>query len=255
MVRAADVAPPTLIAHRGYPARYPENTLPGLAAALAAGARWVEFDVQLAADRVPVLLHDATLARTAGQDVDALALPAAALESVAVGEVARLGPGHAAATIPTLAAALALLDATPGVTAFVELKEESLARHGVAVCLAALAPVLTAARSDWVLISFDLAAVTAARARGWRCGWVLPEAGAAERAQATALAPEWLFVSQARVRFGRDLPWPGPWRWAVYTVDDPRRARALAARGFGHVETNDIGGLLADPALRPRRGR
>jgi glycerophosphoryl diester phosphodiesterase len=249
------VALPTLVAHRGYPARYPENSLPGLAAALAAGARWVEFDVQLAADRVPVLLHDAALERTAGRAGDALALTAAALTTVAVGEVARLGPGHAAATIPTLAAALALLDATPGVTAFVELKEESLARHGVAACHDALAPVLTAARSAWVLISFDLAAVTAARARGWRCGWVLRATTAAQRAQATALAPEWLFVSQARLRTGRGLPWPGPWRWAAYTVDDPRRALALAARGFGHVETNDIGGLLADPVFLAARAR
>jgi glycerophosphoryl diester phosphodiesterase len=255
MARQDGCAVPTLVAHRGYPARYPENTLPGLAAALAAGARWVEFDIQLAADRVPVLLHDAALERTAGRTGDALALPAAVLGSVAVGEVARLGPDHAGTRIPTLAAALALLDATPGVTAFVELKEESLAHHGVAACLDALAPVLAAARSDWVLISFDLAAVTAAQARGWRCGWVLRGTAAAQRAQATALAPEWLFVSQARLRTGRGLPWPGPWRWAVYTVDDPRRALALAARGFGHVETNDIGGLLADPAFLPARAR
>ncbi|HEY9197768.1 MAG TPA: glycerophosphodiester phosphodiesterase family protein, partial [Gammaproteobacteria bacterium] len=50
--------PPILIAHRGYAARHPENTLSALQAAVAAGARWLEFDVQLSADHEPVLLHD-----------------------------------------------------------------------------------------------------------------------------------------------------------------------------------------------------
>ena len=36
-----------LIAHRGYAARYPENTRESLAAAVEAGARYIEFDVQL----------------------------------------------------------------------------------------------------------------------------------------------------------------------------------------------------------------
>ena len=35
-----------LVAHRGYPARLPENTLPSIKAALQAGARYVEVDVQ-----------------------------------------------------------------------------------------------------------------------------------------------------------------------------------------------------------------
>ena len=39
-----------LIAHRGYPAHYPENTLIGLEAAIKAGAERIEFDIQLSAD-------------------------------------------------------------------------------------------------------------------------------------------------------------------------------------------------------------
>jgi glycerophosphoryl diester phosphodiesterase len=58
---------PTLVAHRGYAAHWPENTLPALDAAVAAGARWVEVDVQLCADGVPVLLHDADLERVTGR--------------------------------------------------------------------------------------------------------------------------------------------------------------------------------------------
>jgi len=55
---------PEIIAHRGYSARAPENTLAALDAALAAGADAVEFDVQVAACGTPVLFHDPMLGRT-----------------------------------------------------------------------------------------------------------------------------------------------------------------------------------------------
>jgi glycerophosphoryl diester phosphodiesterase len=55
---------PRWIGHRGAAAHAPENTLASLRRAAADGARWVEFDLRLTADEVPVLLHDATLERT-----------------------------------------------------------------------------------------------------------------------------------------------------------------------------------------------
>lgn len=53
-----------VIAHRGYSAAAPENTLAALEAGLDAGADAVEFDLHVTADGVPVLLHDTTLDRT-----------------------------------------------------------------------------------------------------------------------------------------------------------------------------------------------
>jgi glycerophosphoryl diester phosphodiesterase len=55
--------------HRGLgPTRasgsFPENTIESIEAAIEAGATMVEFDVQLSADDVPVLMHDDTLDRT-----------------------------------------------------------------------------------------------------------------------------------------------------------------------------------------------
>ena len=47
-----------LIAHRGYAGQYPGNTLPAIESALAAGVRHIELDLQLTADRIPVLFHD-----------------------------------------------------------------------------------------------------------------------------------------------------------------------------------------------------
>jgi glycerophosphoryl diester phosphodiesterase len=52
------------VAHRGYSAIAPENTLPALAAAVLAGATFVEFDVRTTADGVPVVIHDRTVDRT-----------------------------------------------------------------------------------------------------------------------------------------------------------------------------------------------
>lgn len=52
------------IAHRGASQLAPENTLAALTAAKKAGATWVECDIQLTKDGVPVILHDTTLNRT-----------------------------------------------------------------------------------------------------------------------------------------------------------------------------------------------
>jgi glycerophosphoryl diester phosphodiesterase len=55
---------PSVIGHRGAAARAPENTLAGLRRAKELGCSWIEFDVRLTADGVPVLCHDAKLDRT-----------------------------------------------------------------------------------------------------------------------------------------------------------------------------------------------
>ncbi len=56
--------PHKLIAHRGGGTLAPENTLAAIREGHARGYRAVEFDVMLAQDNVPVLMHDDTLERT-----------------------------------------------------------------------------------------------------------------------------------------------------------------------------------------------
>lgn len=53
-----------IIAHRGFSASAPENTLVALEAGIEAGADAVEFDLHSTEDGIPVLLHDSTLDRT-----------------------------------------------------------------------------------------------------------------------------------------------------------------------------------------------
>src|SRR5687767_1571186 len=54
-----------IASHRGDQDGAPENTLPAFELALASGAEFIETDLQLTADGVPVLLHDWTVDRTA----------------------------------------------------------------------------------------------------------------------------------------------------------------------------------------------
>jgi glycerophosphoryl diester phosphodiesterase len=73
------------LAHRGDWRRAPENTLPALLAGIEVpGCDGLEFDVRLARDGVPVLLHDETLARVQGRPGRAADLPAATLESFGI---------------------------------------------------------------------------------------------------------------------------------------------------------------------------
>lgn len=55
---------PLIIGHRGASAAAPENTLAAFRLAQAQGAHGIEFDVQLSADGVPVIIHDESVERT-----------------------------------------------------------------------------------------------------------------------------------------------------------------------------------------------
>ena len=54
--------------HRGYCAKYPENTLISYEAAIDFGVDAFEFDVRLSKDKVPVIMHDGNAKRTCGVD-------------------------------------------------------------------------------------------------------------------------------------------------------------------------------------------
>ncbi|MET0425163.1 MAG: glycerophosphodiester phosphodiesterase family protein [Actinoplanes sp.] len=95
------------VAHRGYSAVAPENTLPAFAAAVLGGATHVEFDVRTTVDGVPVVIHDRTLERTttgAGHVWDAAYPEIAVLDAGSW-----FSPAYAGTRVPTLAETLDLL--------------------------------------------------------------------------------------------------------------------------------------------------
>lgn len=83
---------PLIIGHRGASAAAPENTLAAFARAIEAGADGIEFDVRLSADGVPVVIHDATLARTGLIKGVVADLSAEVLQTTSVGSWFRRHP-------------------------------------------------------------------------------------------------------------------------------------------------------------------
>lgn len=53
-----------IFGHRGYPAKFPENSLAGFRYVVAHQIDGVEFDVHLTKDQIPVIMHDETINRT-----------------------------------------------------------------------------------------------------------------------------------------------------------------------------------------------
>lgn len=125
---------PRRLAHRGDARRAPENSLAAFRAALAVpGCDGLEFDVRASGDGIPVILHDATLARVQGRPERAAELTA--------DELGPLG-------VPRLADVLAVVPRSAFLD--VELKED-LGRPVVEALAAGRGPALAHA----VISSFD----------------------------------------------------------------------------------------------------
>ncbi len=235
---------PRLVAHRGYAARYPENTLEAVSAALEAGAQYVEVDIQLSADGIPVLFHDADLARTTDGAGQVMEHTLAQLRQLSAGEPARFGARFAGARIPTLDELAGLLEHWPDATAFLELKEESLARFGTAAVTEKVLQASQRLGGRRVLISYSGSAIAEIhRHGGVTSGWVLRRYDEASRDQASALAPAFLICNHTKLPPPPEALWPGPWAWMIYEVTDPGLAMKLRQRGARYIETMDLAAM------------
>ena len=78
------------IAHRGASAHAPENTLAAFREAARLDADMVELDVQMSADKVPVILHDATVDRFEGQAGEVRRKSLAELKRIDAGQGQRI---------------------------------------------------------------------------------------------------------------------------------------------------------------------
>ena len=153
---------PPVIGHRGAMAHAPENTLVSIREAARLGARAVEIDVALTADRQAVLLHDPLLDRTTDGHGH--------LDEISLSELARLDAGgwfdrrFAGEPVPELAAAIELmLDLDLGLN----LEIKPLAGHDVEtarVAMATLVRLWPAERPRPVVSSFSIMSLAAARA-------------------------------------------------------------------------------------------
>jgi len=220
-----------IYAHRGASREYPENTIAAFRRAVELGVPGIELDVHLAADGVPVVLHDETVDRTTGR--------AGAVASFTSAELGAMDAGGGQG-IPTLAEVIALVEGRTRLN--IEVKA---AAAGDAV----LAVVAEHPALDWAISSFDWDVLRhIRRASPEATLWPLSIAATEE---AIALAQE-IDATQLNlldqavdadiVRFLGDL---GIESW-IWTVNDPDRAAALVAWGATGICTDD-------PALMVRQ--
>jgi glycerophosphoryl diester phosphodiesterase len=225
-----------MVARRGNAHDFPENTVPALRSALELGARFIEIDVHLAADGVPMVVYDRQLARIANFEV----LTAAQLAELDAGQPERFGERFRDTRIASLSTTLGLLEGRPEITAFIMIGQACVRRfgrdHTISKVIRALQPV----RSRCVLGSADLTTIHAARnLAGYPIAWVIPAYDNHTRLKYEALQPDYLFCDRTFLPAEGAL-WRGPWRWVIYEVETLETVLSLAGRGAHFVATKDV---------------
>lgn len=230
---------PQVIGHRGAAGHAPENTIAALEAAARLGARWVEFDVKLAASGEPVLFHDDTLARTTDGKGKVAETPLARLKELDAG--AWYQTRFKGERIPTLDEALVVL-ARHGLGANVEIKpcpgRERETGEAVARALKVRwpgrlpAPLISSfhagalAQAAAAAPEFPRAMLFGAVPGNWR--------EVAEETGATAIHGNWRFLDRARVAALRGAGYAV----RAYTVNDAHAAAQLFSLGVESVFTD-----------------
>jgi glycerophosphoryl diester phosphodiesterase len=245
---------PPIIAHRGAPLAAPENTLESFIAARDAGVSWIETDVKLTSDGVPVLLHDETLDRTTSGH--------GPIAQMTWDEVQRLdaggwfSPSFSGTRVTTLARTLDFC-AESRLRLILELKPSpGRTQATVMVALIEAAKMWPEAVPPPVISSFDADALAiSAQLRPdwpralllseWSENWV--ETAVLTQANAVAINDE--LLTPERLESLQKAPVPP----LAYTVNDPARAQELLKKGIRAIYSDDAIGLLkaglgAEPA-------
>jgi glycerophosphoryl diester phosphodiesterase len=240
---------PKLVAHRGYAARYPENTLLAIQAAVEAGAHYVEFDIQLTADGVPVLFHDRDCMRMCGQSKPVHEYTYQEMMTFSVSEFDRFGYKFAGNPVTTLQELVGYLSNFPYVRSFVELKRISLQHFGIDKVLDKVLPIVADLHEQAVIISYSLEALLATRERcNLPIGAVFDQWAERKQPLIAKLAPEYMFTDIDELpRFGK-LQCP-QCELAVYECTDPMKAIKVHQRGIDLVETFAIAEMLQSLTL------
>lgn len=238
---------PRIVAHRGGGTLAPENTLGALRLGAQMGFRGVEFDVMLAGDGTPVLIHDPQLKRTTGARGD--------VAHTAYADLARLDAGAwrgarwRGERIPRFEEA-ARLCLEHGLWANVEIKPALgfERRTGEAVALLA-AQLWRGAKLPPILSSFSPVALAAARVAAPQ----LPRGLLLGR-----IAPHWLEMlrdlecvalhgnHRALNRRIVDAAHDAGCSVLAWTVNDRRTARRLLAWGVDCLVSDRLDRLAPD---------
>ncbi|HJS23397.1 MAG TPA: glycerophosphodiester phosphodiesterase family protein [Pyrinomonadaceae bacterium] len=251
---------PLIIGHRGASAVAPENTMAAFHEAIAAGADGIEFDVRLTRDRVPVVIHDSTLHRTAGLPKRIADLTWSEIESVDVGSwFARkknLPPGSFAnETVPSLRELFTLFQSN-NLTLCLEMKCDSVEEY-TPLAEACRQVIAEYGFKDRVIVEcFKIAAlaivkqldakiITAALFEpSFSTPSVLSDKNVITRATAVGASYLALHYRLAREGLVEKAKLAGL-KVALWTVDDPTWIERARAMGIEALITNDPAAMLA----------
>lgn len=226
---------PQIIGHRGCAAYAPENTLPSIYTAADMGVDWVELDIKLTKDQVPVIFHDETLDRTTDSTGFVKDHTLAELKELDAG--LWFGESFFDTRIPTLEQAVdALIECELGVN--FEIKPcEGRERETAEVALDMLSQIWD--DHNKILISSfspESVEVTAEMAHGWAralCvggGDELLEnwAELAKALEVNALSFDGNTATQEQIMLMQEAGLP----MLAYTINDEEQARALQSLGI-----------------------
>ena len=212
-----------LVAHRGDQEGAGENTLAAFDAAVRAGARYIECDVQFTRDLVPLVMHDNDLGRLFGA-------PGLRLANHSLAEVMDGAPEFKPLRLEKM---LQWLGAHPGVTLFLEFKPSILKHYRAKTLLRNIeSQMREVATNQLVIISQTAAWLEACAARfPFLLGWVATH----HRPPAVPLAFVFLDKRYADSAF----KWQGEGtQVALYTINESTEAHRLYAGGADLIETN-----------------
>jgi len=237
---------PIIVAHRGFAAEYPENTLIAFQQAIVTGARCIEIDVQLTKDHCAVVIHDADLHRTAGCKKKVSTALWDEIAPIPVGEPARFGDQFSDEKLLTLNQFVEFLNSHTTVQAFIEIKEESIHQFGVAVVMEEVLSILAPVKQQCVIISYVESTLIYARQQSaMAIGWVLTHYDEASKKRATQLQPEYLICNYRKLPDVSSVLWPGQWQWMLYEVIDVNLAWTWFQRGVNYIETMEVNRMVS----------
>lgn len=238
---------PRIIAHRGGGQFAPENTLAAIRKGHAMGFRGVEFDVMLASDAKPVLIHDETLERTTDGSGQVAATPLDVLSTLDAGSW--FNASFKGEAVPSFEAAAALC-VSLGLWVNVEIKPAT--GHDEATGRVAAITAMQAWNGNAtppLLSSFSKAALNAARtaAPALPRGLLFDAVPADWLAQLRALECVSLHCNAARLdEHTTHAVLKAGYGLAVWTVNDPALAKRLFAWGVDAIFTDRLDLIGAD---------
>ena len=226
-----------LVAHRGQPDSFPENSLEGFVHALQSGAAYVEADVNVTADGVVVLSHDENLRKLTGKNISVTKNTYASFKDIPAGLPKKFSNTFSHCRIATLNQLSDLLQKWPKVTCFIEIKQSSLSCFGNKV-VDWVVDALQAIDDQSVLISFNYDALVYARDKYHKpVGLVLPYWSSENQLKAEKLSPDYLFIKTIVCPKDKKVFLTGSWKWVVYTVNTVEKTKKYSDLGIHFIET------------------